>query len=329
MSTFTLKKIDATILTMAVLNGAVVIVTGAGRGIGRAHARTLAAHGARVIVNDVAGSPECVERLATDGLTAWADSADISTWDGARSLIAGAVSRFGRLDGLVNNAGVLRRADVADLAEADLDAELGVNLKGAFACTRFASEYWRQQNRQGRRPCASVVHTASDTIFTSSPGGAGYAATKAAIVALTQSASLEGAQYGVRHNAIAPSGRTPMAASSGLLAFGAAPVPDDPADFDLAAPDNPLRNSPLLVWLLSPASQHVNGQVFRLRHGAVSRMNPTTNGEWLIPPGESAAWTPAEIGDALNSRVFGSQYPPPMRDFPGQPSIPFSRLNHS
>lgn len=313
---------------MTELNGAVVIVTGAGRGIGRGHARTLAAHGAQVVVNDVAGAPECVERLKGDGLTAWADTSDIGTWDGARSLISATVSRFGRLDGLVNNAGVLRRADVADLAEEDLDLELGVNLKGAFACTRFASEYWRQESRQGRRPRASVVHTASDTIFTGSPGGAGYAATKAAIVALAQSASLEGAQYGVRHNAIAPSGRTPMAASSGLLAFGAAPVPDDPADQDPAAPDNPLHNSPLVVWLLSPESAHVTGQVFRLRFGAVSRMNPTTNGEWLIPPDQAAAWAPDQIGEALNSRVFGSQFPQPMRQFPNQPSVPFSRLDH-
>ncbi len=137
---------------MTELKGAVVIVTGAGRGIGRAHARTLAAHGARVIVNDVAGAHECVERLAKDGLTAWADTSDIGTWDGARSLIGATVDRFGCLDGLVNNAGVLRRADVAYLVEEDLDLELGVNLKGAFACTRFASQYWRQESRAGRRP---------------------------------------------------------------------------------------------------------------------------------------------------------------------------------
>jgi NAD(P)-dependent dehydrogenase (short-subunit alcohol dehydrogenase family) len=329
MSTFTLKTISATMLCMTELNGAVVIVTGAGRGIGRAHARALAAHGARVVVNDVAGAPECVERLKADGLAAWADTSDISAWDGARSLVTGAVRRFGRLDGLVNNAGVLRRADVAELTEEGIDAELGVNLKGTFACTRFASEYWRRENRQGRRPRASVVNTASDTIFTASPGGAGYAATKAAIVALTQSASLEGAQYGVRHNAIAPSGRTPMAAGSGLLAFGATSVPDDPADDDQTAPDNPLHNSPLVVWLLSSASQHVNGQVFRLRHGAFSRMNPATQGEWLIPPDAAVEWAPEQIGDALNGQVFGSQFPPPMRDFPGQPSVPFSRLNHT
>src|ERR1700733_13040467 len=134
---------------MTELNGAVVIVTGAGRGIGRGHARTLAAHGARVVVNDLAGAAECVERLRADGLTAWADTSDIGTWDGARSLVSGAVSRFGRLDGLVNNAGVLRRADVADLTEEALDLELRVNLKGAFGCTRFACEYWRQENRDG------------------------------------------------------------------------------------------------------------------------------------------------------------------------------------
>jgi len=315
-------------LSMIELNGAVVIVTGAGRGIGRAHARALAAHGARVVVNDVAGAHACVERLAADGLTAWADTSDVSTWDGARSLIGATVGRFGALDGLVNNAGVLRRHDVADLVEEDLDLELGVNLKGAFACTRFAAEYWRQESRAGRGRLASVVHTASDTILTGSPGGAGYAATKAAIVALTQSASLEGAQYGVRHNAIAPSGRTPMAAGSGLLAFGAAAVPDDPADQDQAAPDNPLHNSPLLVWLLSPESRHVSGQVFRLRFGAVARVTPAANGRWLSPPDGAAAWAADELGDALNSQVFCSQFPPPMREFPNQPSMPFSRLDH-
>jgi hypothetical protein len=119
-----------------------------------------------------------------------------------------------------------------------------------------------------------------------------------------------------------------------LLGFGgppngAAPVPDDPADQDPAAPDNPLHNSPLVVWLLSPESGHVNGQVFRLRFGAFSRMNPTTNGDWLVPPEEAAAWAPDQIAEALNSRVFGSQFPQPMREFPNQPSVPFGRLDHT
>jgi NAD(P)-dependent dehydrogenase (short-subunit alcohol dehydrogenase family) len=309
------------------LDGKVVVVTGGAQGIGRAHARVLAVHGARVVVNDIAGADECVERLNADGLQASADRSDISTWDGAQALITSTIERFGTIDGLVNNAGVLRRADVADLTEAGLDLELGVNLKGAFACTRFASEYWRQEYRSSRPRSAAVVNTASDTVFTGSPGGTGYAATKAAIVALTQSASLEGIQYGVRHNAIAPSGRTPMAGSSGLLAFGSDIPP--PEDQDTAAPDNPMHNSPLVVWLLSDQARHVNGQVFRLRFGAFAQMNRTTNGEWFMPPQDAPAWEPEDIGDAMNTRLFDSQFPPPMRDYPNQPSVPFSRLDHT
>ena len=309
------------------LDGKVVVVTGAGGGIGRAHARALAAHGARVVVNDVKDAGECAERLRADGYEACADSSDISTFDGARALISDALARFGVLDGLVNNAGVLRRADIADLAEADLDLELAVNLKGTFACTRFASAYWRQEARQGRRRVASVVHTVSDTVFTASPGGSGYAATKAAIVAITQSASLEGVQYGVRHNAIAPSGRTPMAGASGLLAFGSQVAA--PEDQDPAAPDNPLHNSPLVVWLMSEESRHVTGQVFRMRFGAFALMHRTTSGEWHIPPQDAPQWLPEELSQEMNARVFGSQFPPPVREFPAQPSVPFARLDHT
>ncbi len=308
------------------LEGKVVVVTGAGRGIGRAHARALAAHGAKVVVNDVAGAEECVERLRADGYEARADGSDVGTWAGARALVRGAIEHYGALDGLVNNAGVLRRADVADLDEANLDLEFGVNLKGAFACSRFACEYWRHEARDGRQRSASVVNTASDTVFTASPGGAGYAATKAAIVALTQSASLEGGQYGVRHNAVAPSGRTPMAGASGLLAFGSEVAA--PEDQDPSAPDNPLHNSPLVVWLMSEQSRHVTGQVFRLRFGAFARMDLTTNGPWFGPPDEHPAWRPEELGEVMNARVFGSQFPPPMREFPDRPSVPFARLDH-
>lgn len=305
------------------LQDKVVVVTGAGRGIGRAHARTTAAHGARVVVNDVADADGCAERLRADGYDAVADSSDISTFAGAKTLIQKALSAYGQLDGLVNNAGVLRRADVADLDEAGLDLEFAVNLKGSFACTRFASEYWRGEARAGRPRDAAVVNTASDTIFTGSPGGTGYAATKAAVVALTQSASLEGIQYGVRHNAIAPSGRTPMAGGSGLLAFGSDGIPV-PEEMDFAAPDNPLHNSPLVVWLLSDLARNVTGQVFRLRFGSFARMDRTTNGPWVTPPDSAVEWDAA----ALAGVVEDASFPEPMREYPDRPAEPFARLDH-
>ncbi|MDT5075439.1 MAG: hypothetical protein QOJ80_76 [Mycobacterium sp.] len=310
------------------LDGKAVVVTGAGRGIGRAHARMLAASGARVVVNDVTGADDCVARLRADGFDAWADCSDVSTWEGARSLVRRTIERLGTIDGLVNNAGVLRRADVADLDETDLGVELRVNVKGTVACTRFASEYWRDEARAGRRRSAAVVNTTSDTIFTGSPGGSGYAATKAAIVAFTQSASLEGFQYGVRHNAIAPSGRTPMAAGSGLLTLGPADVAP-PEDQDPDAPDNPLHNAPLVLWLLSDDARHVNGQVFRLRFGAFARMELTTTGDWFTPPQAAPAWDVQQIGEVMNGAVFNSNFPAPMRDFPGEPSVPFARLDHT
>jgi NAD(P)-dependent dehydrogenase (short-subunit alcohol dehydrogenase family) len=308
------------------LDGRVVIVTGAGRGIGRAHARELAAHGARVVANDLSGADDVVQAIRGSGGDALAHRADVGTWDGAAAVVQAALDGFGRLDGLVNNAGVLRRADLADLDEDGLDLELRVNVKGAFACAHHACRYWRAESRSGRRPQAAVVHTASDTLFTGAPGGSGYAATKAAIVALAQSASLEGAHYGVRHNVVAPSGRTPMVAASGLLDVGTdVPLPEDQ---DMDAPDNPLHNSALVVWLLSPASAHVNGQVFRLRHGAFARMAPIRSEEWHVPPGGGSRWEQDELTEVMGASVFGTRFPAPMREYPDGTTVPFSRFDH-
>jgi NAD(P)-dependent dehydrogenase (short-subunit alcohol dehydrogenase family) len=310
------------------LDGRAVLITGAARGIGRAHARTLAEHGARVVMNDLHGADEAAAAFRADGHDAVSDDSDVGSWQGAERAVRRTIDAFGGLDGLVNNAGVLRRADIADLSEAALDLELHVNLKGAFACTHHASAYWRSESRRGARRNAAVVHTASDTIFTGSPGGAGYAACKAAIVALAQSASLEGAHYGVRHNVICPSGRTTMAASSNLLAFGNEDV-GLPEEQDPASPENPMHNSPIVVWLLSDRSAHVTGQVFRLRFGAFSRMAGVATQTWHCPPAPRLTWDPNELGDVMDARVFGCRFPPPMREFPDGTSEPFARFDHS
>jgi NAD(P)-dependent dehydrogenase (short-subunit alcohol dehydrogenase family) len=315
------------------LLGRVVLITGAGRGIGRAHAQLLAAEGARLVVNDLApqspssGVDSLVELLKAGGFCAVADYSDISTWDGARVAVQRGIDEFGRLDGLVNNAGVLRRADVADLDESGLDAELNVNIKGTMACTHHASRYWRQQSRDGRRPDSAVVNSTSDAFLTGSPGGAGYAATKAAIVAFTQSASIEGAHYGVRHNAIAPSGLTPMAAGSGLLGSDPEAL-KSPEDQDPGSPVNPIHNSPLVAWLLSDRARHVTGQVFRLRFGAVSRVSPPTSGPWQRPPGDTYHWDAEELGTAIDAEIFNSRFPEPIREYPDGSKEPFSRLDH-
>ncbi|MGE3621029.1 MAG: SDR family NAD(P)-dependent oxidoreductase [Acidimicrobiia bacterium] len=311
----------------SLLEGRVVLVTGAGRGLGRAHARTIAEHGARVVVNDVEDADACAADLRADGLEVVAEGSDVSSWVGAERAVHAALEHFGALHGLVNNAGVTRRADVADLTEAGLDRELGVNLRGAFACTHHASAYWRAQNRQGRCPDASVVHTTSDAVFTAAPGGSGYAATKAGIIALAEAASIEGGQYGVRHNAVAPSGRTIMAASSGLLGYDESEV-GLPEQQDPDSPENPLHNSPLVAWLLSTEARHVTGQVFRIRHGAVARVERSTTGPWQLPPDGASCWPAERIGELVDGEIFGSRLPAPTRTYPDGRRLPFARLDH-
>jgi NAD(P)-dependent dehydrogenase (short-subunit alcohol dehydrogenase family) len=313
---------------MGELDGKVILVTGAASGIGRAHALALAARGARLVVNDIKGADEIAGLLRDRGGEAIGDDRDIGRWDGAEQAVRHAIEHYGDIDGLVNNAGIHRRADVADVTPDEYEQVLAVNLTGLFAATRYACHYWRDRARSGDQRPASVVHTSSDVILTGAPGAVTYAITKSAITGLTHTASLEGAHYGVRHNAIAPSGRTPQSAGSGLLAFG----PDEvrqPEEQDIEAPDNPLHNSPLVVWLLSDASAHVTGQVFRLRFGSFARVDPPSYGPWQRPAGGGPQWAEGELEEAMNSHVFGNRFPAPVRTYPDGTSHPFARLDHS
>ena len=207
---------------MGLLDGRVVIVTGAGGGIGRAHALAFAAEGARVVVNDIGvgldGSPAgggsaaqgVVDEITAAGGEAVTSGANVADWAQAEGLIATAVDTFGGLDVLVNNAGIVRDRMFANTSEDEFDAVIAVHLKGHFATMRHAAAYWRAQSKAGNTPDARIINTSSGAGLQGSVGQANYSAAKAGIAAMTLVAAAEMGRYGVTVNAIAPSARTRM-----------------------------------------------------------------------------------------------------------------------
>ncbi len=242
---------------MGYLSGLVAVVTGAGRGIGRAHAVELAAHGATVVVNEVpdaegrAAAAETVAAVEAHGGEAVAVAADIATWSGAEELVGSTVARFGRVDVLVNNAGIVRHGSAVDATEADWDDTLRINLKGHIAPSRFAAEHWQRRADGGERPYGRIVNTTSGAAFFGLPDFACYDTAKAGVIGLTLVMAQELAPIGVTVNTIAPAARTRM--TSHLVQM-AAPA----SGFDAYEPAN---NSPLVAWLAGPEAAHVSGQI--------------------------------------------------------------------
>ncbi|MGW3397769.1 SDR family oxidoreductase [Streptomyces hydrogenans] len=291
----------------------VVVVTGAGRGLGRAHALAFAAEGARVVVNDLGvgldgtgggASPaqDVVDEITAAGGEAIAHGGDIATTEGAASLIAAAVDGFGRLDTLVNNAGFLRDRMLVNLDEDDWDAVMRVHLKGHFLPLRHAAAYWRAESKAGRGRRARVINTSSGAGLLGSVGQGNYAAAKAGIVGLTLVAAAEMGRYGVQVNAIAPAARTRMTERTFADTMTA---PDGPG-FDAMAPENV---SPLVVWLGSDAAAGVTGRVFETEGGRITVMEG-----WRPGPtaDKSARWTPAEAGDAALDLLAAAEPPHPV-----------------
>ncbi|KUN19188.1 short-chain dehydrogenase [Streptomyces antibioticus] len=293
----------------AICDGRVVVVTGAGRGLGRAHALAFAAQGARVVVNDLgvgldgtpgADSPaaQVVAEIRAAGGEAVAHGGDIATTEGARSLIAAAVETYGRLDTLVNNAGFLRDRMLVNLDEDDWDAVLRVHLKGHFLPLKHAAAHWRSEAKAGRTPVARIVNTSSGAGLLGSLGQGNYSAAKAGIVGLTLVAAAELARYGVQVNAIAPAARTRMTERT-FAETMAAPT----AGFDAMAPENV---SPLVVWLGSAASEGVTGRVFETEGGRVTVMEG-----WRAGPSadKGARWDPDEVGDTVRKLLARAESP--------------------
>jgi NAD(P)-dependent dehydrogenase (short-subunit alcohol dehydrogenase family) len=291
---------------MGICEGRVVIVTGAGRGIGREHALELARHGARVVVNDLGGSTSgegkdvsaaqsVVEEIRKLGGEAIANGSDIADFDQSALLVRAAIDAFGRLDALVNNAGILRDRMFVNTSIEEWDAIMRVHLRGHFCTTRHASAHWRDRSKAGERVAARIVNTSSGAGLQGSVGQSNYAAAKAGIAALTLVQAVELARYGVTANALAPSARTRLTETV---------FPDmmkkPESGFDVMDPSN---IAPLVAWLVSEDSGDVTGRVFEIEGGKLSVADGWHTGPAID---RKARWNAAEVGDAVRELIAKS-----------------------
>ena len=284
---------------MLLLEGKVAIVTGGGRGLGRCHALALAAAGARVVVNDLGGSvtgggaidsgsaaaTDVAEEIRNLGGQAVANLASVADWAGAATIVEQAIRTFGRLDIVVNNAGINRPASLIAMTEADFDLEIAVHLKGTAAVSHHAARLWADRGPEVGR---AIVNTTSPVGLHPMPEGGAYGAAKAGIAALTQVHAQELASLGVRVNAVAPCARTRMVMAS--------PIVDQlmprTYGFDRHAPDHV---SPLVVYLASPLCRFT-GRVFGAEGPDVALYLPWS-ADTLVS--HAGGWTPEALGEAF------------------------------
>ncbi|MGH3714933.1 MAG: SDR family oxidoreductase [Micromonosporaceae bacterium] len=290
---------------MGALDGRVAVITGAGRGIGREHALLFAAEGASVVVNDLGGAndgegadagpaQQVADEIAAAGGKAVANTDNVADWSGASRLVDQAVSGYGRLDVVVNNAGILRDAFIAGMDEAQWDAVIAVHLKGHAAVLRHAAAYWKAESKAGRPAKASVINTASASGTTlPNAGQANYGAAKAGIAALTLVAADELERYGVRANAITPVARTRLTlATPGMGAFFAQEVGEGEVDYF-----SPAQISPLVAYLATESCP-ITGKVYAVQGGSIQELSG-----WSVAKTAETEkpWTIAEVEQQLGA----------------------------
>jgi NAD(P)-dependent dehydrogenase (short-subunit alcohol dehydrogenase family) len=267
---------------MGALDGRVAVITGAGRGIGREHALLFAREGAHVVVNDF--DPEPAEEVAKE-VGGLAIAGDVSNFAKAQELVQGAIDHFGRLDVLINNAGILRDRFLADMTEAEWDAVIAVHLKGHFAPLHHAARYWKAQTKAGEPVNGAVVNTASASgTFLPNPGQINYGAAKAGIAAMSLVAAMELGRYGVRVNGIAPVARTRLTEDVPMVGQMVA-APTEEGAFDTY---NPRHVSPLVAYL-STSDCTITGKVFTVQGGLIQELEGwragtgyETTGDWTV-----------------------------------------------
>ena len=285
----------------ALCEGRVALVTGAGRGVGRAYALMLAKHGAKVIVNDLGSaangaettdSPahEVVDTIVSAGGEAIVDTADVADWASAQAMVEGAVARFGRLDVLVNNAGILRDRMLVNMSEDEWDSVIRVHLKGTFAPTHHAANHWRTRSKAGEKVDARVINTTSHSAIFGNIGQVNYAAAKGGIAAFTVVAARELKRLGVTVNAVAPRANTRM--TEGLREW-------TPEELERRDPD---WIAALVTWLASAESAAVSGRVFEAWGFGIG----VAEG-WQHGPHEDATLDPTEIGPKMRAMLAAAR----------------------
>jgi 3-oxoacyl-[acyl-carrier protein] reductase len=270
------------------LAGRVAVVTGAAAGLGRATALALARAGADLVLNDLPGAgDDVVEQVESLGGKAVLVAGDVGERSTADALTSAAVDRLGRLDVVVNNAGLIRDRMLFNMNDDDWDVVLRVHLRGHFLLSRNAAVYWRARSKEAGGPVyGRVVNTASESFLLGAPGQPNYAAAKAGIAALTVSTARGLSRYGVRANAICPRARTAMTQD----VFGDAPA-------DAVDPLSPDHVAPFTAYLASPAADAINGQVFVVYGGQVALMAAPVVEQQFRTSGPT--WTPAELADTV------------------------------
>jgi NAD(P)-dependent dehydrogenase (short-subunit alcohol dehydrogenase family) len=291
-----------------ICEGRIVIVTGAGRGLGRSHALAFARAGAKVLVNDLgtdrAGlgrdsetAQSVVDEIRAMGGEAAANGDDVSDWDSAARIVKTAIEAFGGLDVVVNNAGFLRDRMFVSSALEEWDAVIKVHLRGHFCVSRHAVDYWRKRAKQNIPVDARLINTSSGAGLNGSVGQSAYAAAKGGIASLTLVQAAELRRYGITANALAPAARTRMTEQ-----VFADEMRKPESGFDAADPDNV---APLVVWLGSCESSNVNGRVFDIGGGRITLADGWNDGPTVD---KGARWEPDEIGPVV-ARLMAQQRP--------------------
>ncbi len=293
---------------MALLDGKVAVITGAGRGIGREEALLMAKHGAKVVVNDLGGhfdgtgqsrSPaeEVVKEIRAAGGEAVANFESVSDFKAAKRIIECAIDNFGKLNIVVNNAGILRDRMIFNMNEEDFDAVIGVHLKGSFNVARHATSYWREQHKAGNLLNGRLINTSSDSGLLGNAGQSNYGAAKAAVAAMAIIMDREMSRYGVTANAIAPVARTRLTVDA--TPQTAAGMPQAKAgEWD---PFTPAHVAPLVTWLASDDAKEVHGEVLRVGMGNVWLMQGWHSVGRVSKKG--SMWEPGELGAKLKEEL--------------------------